>query len=168
MYVCVCVYVCVYVCVCVCMYMCVHVCVYVCVCVYVWCMCGVCVCVYVCMCVYVYVCVCIYVYVCVCVYMVIYVVMTSACLWLNSTEGQSAGHERPSSPTTAAAATPVKLTLYDALGPWVPIVLLTVLYCLWAKYSPTDIVDKQPRIFYLSVGIVFSNICVSSHLYLAL
>eukprot|EP00731_Ephydatia_muelleri_P031689 Em0023g196a len=67
-----------------------------------------------------------------------------------------AGHEKTSSPSVSS---PVKLTLYDALGPWVPVVLMTVLYCLWAVYSPTDIVDKQPRIFYLSVGIVFSNIC---------
>lgn len=52
-------------------------------------------------------------------------------------------------------------SVYEALLPFFSPVLLFVLSTLWISLSPTDIIEKQPRIFYLMVGTAFSNVTVS-------
>ena len=47
------------------------------------------------------------------------------------------------------------------MAPGLPFSLMSVLYTLWMYCSPSNIIDKEPRIFYFTVGIVFSNIAVS-------
>uniref|UniRef100_A0A8C1WJ56 Selenoprotein I n=1 Tax=Cyprinus carpio TaxID=7962 RepID=A0A8C1WJ56_CYPCA len=49
-------------------------------------------------------------------------------------------------------------SVYEALLPFFSPVLLFVLSTLWISLSPTDIIEKQPRIFYLMVGTAFSNV----------
>ena len=50
------------------------------------------------------------------------------------------------------------------IHPGISILLLTVLYTIWTLYSPNNIVSKEPRLYLLSLGIIFSNICVSFYL----
>lgn len=52
-------------------------------------------------------------------------------------------------------------SVYEALLPFFSPVLLFVLSTLWISLSPTGIIEKQPRIFYLMVGTAFSNVTVS-------
>lgn len=59
-------------------------------------------------------------------------------------------------------------SVYEALLPFFSPVVLFVLSTLWISFSPTDIVQRQPRIFYLMVGTAFSNVTVSVHSLLAL
>lgn len=54
-------------------------------------------------------------------------------------------------------------SVYEALLPFFSPVVLFVLSTLWISFSPTDIVQRQPRIFYLMVGTAFSNVTVSVH-----
>uniref|UniRef100_A0A914C198 Ethanolaminephosphotransferase 1 n=1 Tax=Acrobeloides nanus TaxID=290746 RepID=A0A914C198_9BILA len=51
-------------------------------------------------------------------------------------------------------------SLYEALLPLLPPILLFTTSLYWALYSPTSIIDKAPRIFFWSMGVVFSNIAV--------
>uniref|UniRef100_A0A914RGE3 Uncharacterized protein n=1 Tax=Parascaris equorum TaxID=6256 RepID=A0A914RGE3_PAREQ len=39
------------------------------------------------------------------------------------------------------------------------IVLFAMSLC-WAKYSPSNIIDQDPRIFFWTMGTVFSNIAM--------
>lgn len=43
-------------------------------------------------------------------------------------------------------------------SPWLPFVVFSCAYLVWAKFSPTDIVEREPRIFLFSMGVLFSNI----------
>ncbi|XP_022097066.1 ethanolaminephosphotransferase 1-like [Acanthaster planci] len=45
-----------------------------------------------------------------------------------------------------------------AVEPGVPVMVLLVVATLWAAFSPTDILQLEPRIFCLTVGITLSNI----------
>ncbi|XP_038056909.1 ethanolaminephosphotransferase 1-like [Patiria miniata] len=50
-------------------------------------------------------------------------------------------------------------SFFHAVEPAIPAVLLFVVASLWAFLSPTDILQLEPRIFCLTVGIIMSNIC---------
>ena len=50
------------------------------------------------------------------------------------------------------------------IHPGISVLLLAVLYTIWTLYSPNNIVSKEPRLYLLSLGIIFSNICVSFYL----
>ena len=54
-----------------------------------------------------------------------------------------------------------RFNLLEVLSPWLPFMVFAVLYVIWAKLSQTDIVEREPRIFLFSMGILFSNIAVS-------
>uniref|UniRef100_A0A8C9R444 Ethanolaminephosphotransferase 1 n=1 Tax=Scleropages formosus TaxID=113540 RepID=A0A8C9R444_SCLFO len=49
-------------------------------------------------------------------------------------------------------------SLYEAFLPFLSPVLLFILSSLWVHLSPSDILQKQPRIFYLMVGTAFANV----------
>lgn len=51
-----------------------------------------------------------------------------------------------------------KLGWMEAMAPGIPFFTMTVLYYIWCVYSPNDIANVHVRIFFLSIGIVFSNI----------
>jgi len=53
------------------------------------------------------------------------------------------------------------LSLYESLRALVPICLQFVLFLLWAHNSSYNILNRQPRLFYLAAGTIFSNITVS-------
>ncbi|CAG9119640.1 unnamed protein product [Plutella xylostella] len=46
----------------------------------------------------------------------------------------------------------------EAVRPLVPLVLFFLLSSYWALYSPTDIISRGPRLFYIVTGTIFSNI----------
>ncbi|XP_028162238.1 ethanolaminephosphotransferase 1-like isoform X1 [Ostrinia furnacalis] len=46
----------------------------------------------------------------------------------------------------------------EAVRPLVPVLLFFALSSAWALYSPTDIINRGPRLFYLLTGTIFSNI----------
>ncbi|CAB3223752.1 unnamed protein product [Arctia plantaginis] len=46
----------------------------------------------------------------------------------------------------------------EAIRPLVPLFLFFALSSLWAMYSPNDIINRAPRIFYILTGTIFSNI----------
>ena len=47
------------------------------------------------------------------------------------------------------------------ISPGVSICALFGLTTAWALYSPNDVLAKEPRLFMVAVGIIFSNITVS-------
>lgn len=52
-----------------------------------------------------------------------------------------------------------------------PLISLAILFCFttfWAAYSPTNVIETDPRMFYFMVGTLFSNICVKYHIFLFL
>uniref|UniRef100_A0A8C5I0E7 Ethanolaminephosphotransferase 1 n=1 Tax=Gouania willdenowi TaxID=441366 RepID=A0A8C5I0E7_GOUWI len=49
-------------------------------------------------------------------------------------------------------------SLYEAFLPFFSPVLLFILSTLWVVFSPTGILEQQPRIFYLMVGTAFANV----------
>lgn len=46
----------------------------------------------------------------------------------------------------------------EAVRPLVPLFIFFALSSAWAIYSPTDIINRAPRIFYILTGTIFSNI----------
>ncbi|XP_046962744.1 ethanolaminephosphotransferase 1-like [Vanessa cardui] len=46
----------------------------------------------------------------------------------------------------------------EAVRPLVPLVFFFCLSTIWALYSPTDILSRSPRLFYVLTGTIFSNI----------
>ena len=54
-----------------------------------------------------------------------------------------------------------RLNLREALEPGVLLVTCLSLFTIWAFNSPSNILEIQPRLFFTSLGIVFSNITVS-------
>lgn len=50
----------------------------------------------------------------------------------------------------------------EMMRPLIPLVTLFILTSGWSYYSPADIINLQPRLFFLMTGTVFSNIAVSS------
>jgi len=53
------------------------------------------------------------------------------------------------------------LSLWESLRPFVPVCLEFTSLLLWAHSSSYSILNRQPRLFYLAAGTVFSNIAVS-------
>lgn len=49
-------------------------------------------------------------------------------------------------------------SLYEGLRPLIPFTMLFILSSGWAVYSPTDVLNRDPRMFFLMVGTIFSNI----------
>lgn len=52
-------------------------------------------------------------------------------------------------------------SLYEAFLPFLSPALLFVLSTIWTELSPSNIIELQPRIFYLMVGTAFANVTVS-------
>ncbi|CAB3996973.1 Ethanolaminephosphotransferase 1 [Paramuricea clavata] len=50
------------------------------------------------------------------------------------------------------------LSLGEALKPGIPLFTCFSLFTIWAYYSPSNILQEHPRLFFTSLGIVFSNI----------
>ncbi|CAK1601175.1 unnamed protein product [Parnassius mnemosyne] len=46
----------------------------------------------------------------------------------------------------------------EAIRPLIPLAAFFVLSTIWAMYSPTDIINRGPRLFYVLTGTIFSNI----------
>lgn len=59
------------------------------------------------------------------------------------------------------AASSKHFSLSHVLLPWLPFVMLILLYSVWVKFSPTDIMEREPRLLLFSMGVLFSNITVS-------
>uniref|UniRef100_A0A9J2PQA6 Ethanolaminephosphotransferase 1 n=1 Tax=Ascaris lumbricoides TaxID=6252 RepID=A0A9J2PQA6_ASCLU len=55
--------------------------------------------------------------------------------------------------------------LYEACLPMFSSIVLFAASLCWAKYSPSNIIDRDPRIFFWTMGTVFSNI--ACHLIIA-
>ncbi|XP_063363203.1 ethanolaminephosphotransferase 1 [Cydia amplana] len=49
-------------------------------------------------------------------------------------------------------------SLNEALRPLYPVAVFFAVSSLWALRSPSDIVDRAPRLFYILTGTIFSNI----------
>ena len=49
----------------------------------------------------------------------------------------------------------------EMIRPLVPLVILFIITAGWSYYSPADIINEQPRLFFLMTGTIFSNIAVS-------
>ncbi|XP_026315589.1 ethanolaminephosphotransferase 1 isoform X2 [Hyposmocoma kahamanoa] len=49
-------------------------------------------------------------------------------------------------------------SFWEAVRPLVPVLTFFTLSALWAIYSPTNIIERGPRLFYLLIGTIFSNI----------
>uniref|UniRef100_A0AAY4CG94 Ethanolaminephosphotransferase 1 n=1 Tax=Denticeps clupeoides TaxID=299321 RepID=A0AAY4CG94_9TELE len=49
-------------------------------------------------------------------------------------------------------------SVYEAFLPFLSPLLLFILSSLWVALSPTDILQQQPRAFYLMVGTAFANV----------
>lgn len=50
---------------------------------------------------------------------------------------------------------------WEAVRPLVSSFILFGVTIFWASESPSNIIDENPRLFYWTVGTVFSNIAVS-------
>jgi hypothetical protein len=57
------------------------------------------------------------------------------------------------------------LSFTEAMEPWVPFVIMAVLYTVWVYLSPSKILEREPRILIFSMGVIFSNITVSKYYY---
>ncbi|XP_044745518.1 ethanolaminephosphotransferase 1-like isoform X1 [Coccinella septempunctata] len=50
-------------------------------------------------------------------------------------------------------------TFSEAIRPLVPVTILFVICTIWVLLSPTRILERDPRMIYLILGTIFSNIC---------
>ncbi|KOB71854.1 Phosphatidyltransferase [Operophtera brumata] len=50
----------------------------------------------------------------------------------------------------------------EAVRPLVPLLMFFLLSSTWALFSPNDIINRAPRLFYVLTGTIFSNINVSN------
>ncbi|XP_045461030.1 ethanolaminephosphotransferase 1-like isoform X2 [Harmonia axyridis] len=50
-------------------------------------------------------------------------------------------------------------TFSEAVRPLVPVTILFVICTVWVMLSPTRILERDPRMIYLILGTIFSNIC---------
>ncbi|XP_046386847.1 ethanolaminephosphotransferase 1-like [Ischnura elegans] len=50
-------------------------------------------------------------------------------------------------------------TFYEAVRPLVPVVTFIALSAIWVLYSPSDIMNADPRCVFFLTGSIFSNIC---------
>ncbi|KAJ2949889.1 hypothetical protein O0L34_g11209 [Tuta absoluta] len=46
----------------------------------------------------------------------------------------------------------------EAIRPLVPLFIFFALSTLWAVYSPSDVINRGPRLYYILTGTIFSNI----------
>lgn len=51
-------------------------------------------------------------------------------------------------------------TFVDAIRPLLPLAVLFMISTIWIVHSPSNIIEKDPRIIFLAIGTIFSNICV--------
>lgn len=54
-------------------------------------------------------------------------------------------------------------SFWEANRPLVPMLMCLIVCAIWAYHSPTDIISRDPRAYFLMTGTIFSNICVSWH-----
>lgn len=50
-------------------------------------------------------------------------------------------------------------SFWEAYRPLVPVLSFLFICAVWVYYSPSDIISRDPRAFYLTSGTIFSNIC---------
>lgn len=50
----------------------------------------------------------------------------------------------------------------EAMRPFVPFLCYFAIFMAWVHWSPSNIMEKEPRIVFLLSGTIFSNISVSS------
>lgn len=79
-------------------------------------------------------------------------------IWLHYRKTESSEESTNSSSQASPPPHPRRLSFLQAMSPWLPFVLMTLLYLAWSKLSPTDIVYREPRLFALTLGVVSSNI----------
>lgn len=48
----------------------------------------------------------------------------------------------------------------EAVRPLVPIGIFMIIGSIWVIYSPSNIIEVDPRAMYFMTGTIFSNICV--------
>lgn len=53
------------------------------------------------------------------------------------------------------------LSILEGSRPLLPLTVFVLLCLVWVKMSPTNILERDPRIFFMMSGAIFSNICVS-------
>jgi hypothetical protein len=53
------------------------------------------------------------------------------------------------------------LSLWESIRPLIPCILEFALFIVWSQNSSYNILHRQPRLFYLAAGTIFSNIAVS-------
>lgn len=51
------------------------------------------------------------------------------------------------------------LSFWEGIRPMIPLTIFFVLSIVWINYSPTDVINRDPRAFYLLTGTIFSNTC---------
>ncbi|KAJ8669853.1 hypothetical protein QAD02_001112 [Eretmocerus hayati] len=51
------------------------------------------------------------------------------------------------------------LSFSEAMRPLIPLMILVVTTTVWASFSPSRIIDADPRIIFFTTGTIFSNIC---------
>lgn len=51
------------------------------------------------------------------------------------------------------------LSFWEGIRPMIPLTVFFSLSIIWINYSPTDVINRDPRAFYLLTGTIFSNIC---------
>lgn len=51
------------------------------------------------------------------------------------------------------------LSFWEGIRPLIPLAVFLILSLTWLKYSPSDIIERDPRAFCLLAGNIFSNIC---------
>lgn len=66
-----------------------------------------------------------------------------------------------SNSTSSISPPPRRLSFLEAMAPGLPFCLMAALYAVWIGLSPSNILEREPRILYFTLGIVFSNISVS-------
>ena len=67
-----------------------------------------------------------------------------------------------SNSTSSVSPPPRRLSFLEAMAPGLPFCLMAVLYAVWISLSPSNILEREPRVFYFTLGIIFSNISVSN------
>uniref|UniRef100_A0AC34R7K4 Uncharacterized protein n=1 Tax=Panagrolaimus sp. JU765 TaxID=591449 RepID=A0AC34R7K4_9BILA len=51
-----------------------------------------------------------------------------------------------------------QINFYEIILPMISPTILFATSVIWAKYSPNNIIDSNPRLFFWTMGVVFSNI----------
>lgn len=83
----------------------------------------------------------------------------------SSSSSSSAGPGSSGTGHASQLRTQQLLSFTEAMEPWVPFVIMSVLYTVWVYLSPSKILEREPRILLFSMGVIFSNIAVSTCIY---